>query len=152
MVGDIERFLSEDHVRLDALLTRADRGDGTIDTVAYGLFRRGLLRHIAMEEKVLLPFAREKRGEPLAIAKRLRQDHGEIASLLVPSPTPALCDRLRAKLAEHNALEEGERGLYAECDALAGPEVARVLERLRAQPEVPVAPHYDGPLLPKHAR
>jgi hypothetical protein len=148
MAGDIERFMSEDHARLDALLRRADRGDGTIDRDAYALFRRGLLRHIAMEEKQLLPFARAKRGEPLAIAKQLRADHGEIAAMLVPSPTPELCARLRAKLGEHNALEEGTDGLYARCDALAAGD-AEIVERLRAQPEVPVAPHYDGPLVAK---
>ena len=47
-----------------------------LDFEAYDLFRRGLLRHIAMEEKVLLPEARRLRGgSPLAIAVRLRADH-----------------------------------------------------------------------------
>lgn len=147
MTGEIEKFLAADHARLDALLARADRGDGSIDREAYAELRGGLLRHIAMEEKVLLPFARAKRGEPLAIAKKLRADHGEIASLLVPSPSPALCARLRARLAEHNAIEEGDGGLYAQCDAIAGGNAAEVVSRLRAQPAVPVAPHYDGPLL-----
>jgi hypothetical protein len=147
MPGAIEIFMTADHVRLDELLARADRADGAIDAEVYARFRQGLLRHIAMEEKVLLPFARANRGEPLAIAKALRSDHGELASLLVPSPTRALCDRLRAKLAEHNALEEGEGGLYAQCDALAGSDAEGVVARLRAQPNVPTAPHYDGPLL-----
>jgi hypothetical protein len=147
MPGDIESFMTADHARLDALLARASQDDGTIDADAYQDFREGLLRHIAMEEKVLLPFARAKRGEPLAMAKKLRADHGELASLLVPSPTHALCESLRAKLVEHNALEEGEAGLYVQCDSLAGAEASSVVARLRAQPRVPVAPHYDGPLL-----
>jgi hypothetical protein len=146
MARAIEMLMSEDHARLDRLLARSQRPDGTIDAAAYGDFRGGLLRHIAMEEKVLLPFARTRNGgAPLAIAAALRADHGKIAKLLVPTPTPALCDELRTLLGAHNALEEGPRGLYATCDALAGDDVSDVLARLRALPEVPVAPHYDGP-------
>jgi len=148
MVSDIEAFMTADHARLDALLQRAEREDGTIDVAVYAEFRSGLLRHIGMEEKVLLPFARARRdGEPLAVAKPLRRDHGQIAKLLVPTPDRSICDALRALLGTHNALEEGPEGLYATCDALAGPEAAVVVARLRAQPEVPVAKHYDGPLL-----
>ncbi|HSO33154.1 MAG TPA: hemerythrin domain-containing protein [Labilithrix sp.] len=147
-IGAIEAFMTADHERLDALLQRADRGDGLIDPESYALFRQGLLRHIAMEEKILLPFARERRaGEPLALARPLRADHGRIAKLLVPTPDRALCDELRMVLAQHNALEEGPEGLYAICDGIAGDEGAAVVERLRAQPAVPVAKHYDGPLL-----
>lgn len=148
MAGPIETFLTDDHAHLDALLARAERADGTIDAEVYAELRQGLLRHIAMEEKVLLPFAKAKRGgEPLPIAATLRKDHGEMAALMVPSPTPAICARLRAVLARHNPLEEGAQGMYAQCDALAGEEAEQVMTRLKAQPRVPVAPHYDGPLL-----
>lgn len=148
MVGPIEQFMTEDHARLDEVFERACPPDGPIDASAFATFREGLLRHIAMEEKVLLPFAREQRGgEPLAIAPALRRDHGEIAAMLVPSPTSSGCDSLRAALARHNPLEEGPDGLYAMCDALAGAEAEALVARLRAQPRVPVAPHYDGPLL-----
>ena len=153
MVGPIEMFLTADHVRIDELLTRADTGDGTIDGEAYAEFRQALLRHIAMEEKVLLPYARIKRGGvPLPTAPVLRKDHGEIAALLVPTPTPAICAELRSLLARHNPLEEGTEGLYSTCDALAGVEAEQVVDRLKSQPRVPMAPHYDGPLVNKHRR
>lgn len=151
--GAIETFMTADHTHLDLLLAEAERADGTIDVGAYAEFRRGLLRHIAMEEKVLLPYAKTRRGgEPLPMAARLRKDHGEIAALLVPSPTRTLCAQLRAVFARHNPLEEGHEGLYAICDALAGKQVEEVVERLKAQPQVPVAAHYDGPLVSKHRR
>jgi hypothetical protein len=146
MPGPIESFMSDDHARIDRLLHRAQASAGTVDAEAYAEFRRGLLRHIAMEEKILLPYARTRGGgRPLAIAAPLRADHGRIAKLLVPTPTPALCEELRDVLARHNAIEEGPEGLYASCDRLAAGEEELVLERLRAQPEVPLAPHYDGP-------
>ncbi|MBX3263980.1 MAG: hemerythrin domain-containing protein [Labilithrix sp.] len=144
--GEVERLMTQDHARLEGLLRAAQRSDGTIDGAAYALFRGGLLRHIAMEEKVLLPFAREKQGAPLAVAAELRADHGEIAKLLVRSPSAAIVAALEAILGRHNQIEEGPGGLYATCDALAGAEAARLVERLRAQPEVPQAKYYDGPL------
>jgi hypothetical protein len=136
----------EDHVQMDRALEAAATTD-PIDEVAYARFRHDLLRHIAMEEKVLLPFAREKRGGTLPIAAALRADHGEIAKLLVRSPTHEIFDELTALLARHNPLEEGPDGLYATCDALAKGEAEAVVARLRAQPKVPLAKYYDGPLL-----
>lgn len=148
LVGPIEKLMSEDHARLDRLLRAAERDDGSIDSASYAELRHDLLRHIAMEEKVLLPFARERRGgSPLPIANRLRVEHGGIAKLLVRSPTREIIDALRAALAGHNAIEEGPEGLYAQCDALGeGDEIAAVVDRLRGYPKVPLAPYYDGPL------
>lgn len=148
MPGLIELFMSEDHVRLDALLAASERPDGTIDAATHERFRAGLLRHIGMEEKVLIPFITQKRGSPPPVARQLRVDHGKIAKLLVPTPTAELCAELRAVLGVHNGLEEGEGGLYAICDALGEPlELDALMRRLDAQPEVPLAKHYDGPLL-----
>ena len=120
-VGPVENFMTADHRCIETLLAGAVRSSGVVDVAVYAKFRQMLLRHIAMEEKTLLPYAKAKRGgEPLPIAATLRKDHGQIAALLVPSPTLDLCAELRAVLARHNPLEEGEAGLYATCDALAG--------------------------------
>src|SRR5262245_30995230 len=76
--GAIARLLGDDHARLAGLLARA-----AADPAAYAAFRRGLLRHIAMEEKILLPTAQRARGgKPLPLAGRLRLDHGALAALL----------------------------------------------------------------------
>lgn len=153
MHGPLHEFLVEDHRRLEALLRRAIDDPGAPDAAAYAAFRAGLLRHIAMEEKILLPAARAARGgEPLAIAERLRRDHGAIAALLVPSPTPAIVAALRTVLAAHNPVEEGEGGLYDTCDALAGADAPALLDRLRAAPAVAVSPHVDGPRILAAAR
>ena len=145
-LGPIEEFLVADHVAIDRLLAASERADGSIDETTYTRFRHDLLRHIGMEEKVLLPYARARRGgESLAIAFMLRRDHGEIAKLLVRRPTLERLRDLRELLGRHNALEEGPEGLYATCDELAGDEGAAVVARLRAQTDVPLAPYYDGP-------
>jgi len=99
MPGPIETFLTTDHVRIDELLAASERDDGTIDVEVFAAFRQALLKHIAMEEKVLVPLAKRKRsGDPLPIAEALRKDHGEIAALLVPRPSSrsfARCRRCR---------------------------------------------------------
>jgi len=138
--------LTGDHERLADLLNRATATPGAFDGAAFTEFRRGLLRHIAMEEKVLLPAAtRARGGEPLAIAAQLRLDHGALAALLVPSPTRGIVRAIRTILDRHNALEEGPDGLYATCERLAGPGADALAAELRATPEVPVAPHNDDP-------
>jgi hypothetical protein len=146
MPGPIAGFLSDDHLRLDALLARSLAGPSGLDLAAYGAFREGLLRHIALEEKILLPAAAAARGgEPLPLARRLRVDHGAIAALLVPTPTPELAAELRKILDPHDALEEGDGGLYAACDALLAGQAEALLERMRAYPPVKVARYHDGP-------
>jgi hypothetical protein len=57
-IGPIELFMTEDHARIDRTLQAASLADGSIDPTTYARFRHDLLRHIAMEEKVLLPYAR----------------------------------------------------------------------------------------------
>ena len=141
----LSEFFIADHLRLADLLVRATSNPPTIDVSEYAAFRCGLLRHIAMEEKVLLPFAKRARGgNAFPIAAQLRRQHAAIAALLVPTPTPLIVGRLRLVLAHHNALEEGTEGVYAASDALAGPNADRLLEELRAVPDVLVNPFTDA--------
>jgi len=144
--GPITRWLSADHARLDELLRRAVAPAGAIDPRPYADFRRGLLRHIGIEEKLLLPAAqRARRGEPLAVATRLRLDHGAIAALLVPTPTSVIIATIRYILAGHNEAEEGPDGLYATCDRLLANEADALVAQMAAYPEPRVNPHNDTP-------
>jgi len=144
--GPIARFLVDDHARLDGLLRRALARPGEVDREPYDAFRGGLLRHIGIEEKILMPAAREARGgEPLPLARRLRIDHGAITSLLVPTPTPAIAAELRSILDPHNLVEEETGGLYDTYDALLAGRATELLERMEAYPPVKVARYQDGP-------
>jgi hypothetical protein len=136
--GPIESYLEEDHARLDQL-----RRSG-----AAWEFRGGLLRHIGIEERILLPGARKRRGgEPLRLAARLREEHSALATLLVPAPSKEIDDAIDVILRPHNALEEGPGGVYAECDELLGAEAEEIAARLRATPATPQRDHQDGPLV-----
>jgi len=142
----ITDFLMEDHRRLEGLLQQAVAHADHVDQEAYAQFRAGLLRHIGMEEKILMPAAQRLRGgEPLLIAAKLRLDHGAIATLLIPTPTAAVIAMIRAILKDHNTIEEGPGGLYETCDELAGSEAAQLLAKIQAAPEVAVLPHSDTP-------
>lgn len=146
MPGPISQFLAEDHARMDALLAKAVAGPGGVDLGEFSAFRAELLRHIALEEKILLPAAMTARGgQPLPQARRLRVDHGAIAALLVPTPTPEIAGEIRKILGPHNEVEEGEGGVYELCDALLSADAPALLERMRASPPVKVARYQDGP-------
>jgi hypothetical protein len=146
----IHRLLAADHRDLESLLECAAAAD-PIDAVLFERFRAGLLRHIGMEETILLPAVRRARGGiPLPLARQLRLDHGAIAAMLVPTPTRAGVGRLRALLALHDGLEEGPTGVYADCDQLLAGESIALIEQLRAYPPVRTAPHNDGPAVERH--
>lgn len=82
--GQLYRFMAAEHARLDELLAQASACVGAIDTEAYEEFRKVLLRHISIEEKILLPAAQRRRGgQSLPLAEKLRMDHGALAALMM---------------------------------------------------------------------
>ncbi len=144
--GPIQRYLEADHRLLDDLLARAT-AETPIDLDVYAEFRKRLLRHIGLEEKILLTAAQAANGgKPLEEAATLRLQHGAIAALLVPPPKPVIVKALRSILTIHNDIEEGPHGLYAHCEQLLTATADEVLVRLETAPEVRVNPHVDSPL------
>ena len=142
----VTRYLADDHRRLDTLLQVAVPSTGQMNQPIYDQFRAGLLRHIGMEEKILLPTAQRLRGgEPLTLAAKLRLDHGAIAALLMPTPTDEIIALLRTILSTHNLLEEGPGGFYETCDTLATSAHEQLIAQLSRAPEVTVLPHSDTP-------
>jgi len=144
--GSVTRFLADDHRRLEQLLQTAVASEDHVVQGAYDHFRAGLLRHIGIEEKILLPAAqRLNGGQPISLAPKLRLDHGAIVALLMPTPTARVISTLRLILDAHNIHEEGPGGLYEMCDALAGSEIELLLEKIKTAPDVAVLPHSDTP-------
>lgn len=148
--GPITSLLAGDHRRLDDLLRSAAATADRIDQATYDQFRVGLLRHIGMEEKLLIPALQCWRGgEPLPIAAKLRLDHGALATLLMPTPTAQILATIRRILSDHNRLEEAPDGLYALCDQLPEAEMEPLLAALRAAPRLSVMRHSDSPTVMK---
>jgi hypothetical protein len=145
VVGELHKFLADDHDRLDRLLQAVVRSDGTIDSGPYVEFRAGLLRHIAIEERILFPEGRRREGET-ELMRQLHRDHAALAALLVPPPTATEIGRIREILTVHNELEEEANGLYEWIETLAGAELAEMMVRVHAIPEARLAAHFDTPI------
>jgi hypothetical protein len=143
---DLHAFLSNDHDRLDALLTAALRPDGFVDRESFAEFRRGLLTHIGIEEKILFPEMRRRRGAS-PLEEQLHRDHALLAALLVLAPTPPVIEEIRSILAQHNPLEESEGGMYDIVEQLTGEELDAILARAQAYPPVRTAPYSDSTVL-----
>jgi hypothetical protein len=133
-LGPLHELLGRDHARLDACLRAAAADGARIGMESYAELRAGLLRHIAIEEKIVIPTTCRLRGaESLAFATQLRADHAALASLLVPTPTHTIIELIAGILVEHNPLEKGEGGLYDECERLVGAELVARTHRGRAR-------------------
>jgi hypothetical protein len=151
--GPLFRYLEDDHLRLENLLDQAQAEPGQIDYPPYAQFRAGLLKHIAMEEKILLPAAQRLRGgQSLPAADRLRRDHGALAALLVPTPTPSILAKIRQILDAHNPIEEEAGGVYELCEQLARGEAELLLAEMRGMRDIRLAAHVDGPHVMEAAR
>ncbi len=141
----IHEYLATDHDRLERLLDEATAGNA-IALEPYEQFRRGILRHIGIEERILIPAILQAQGStPSPDAERLRLDHGAIVALLVPPPNAAIIRTLRHILGPHNILEEGEKGIYRVLDTLDGPNTAALVAKMKAAGEVPVMPFNTKP-------
>lgn len=152
-MGRIYEYLADDHARLDGLLERATGNPAAIDMKVFAEFRRGLLRHIGLEEKIILPaIARLQNGKQTEVAARLRLDHGALTALLVPTPSSGIIETILSILEVHNSLEEKEDGLYQLVEKLVAEEANSLLEKLMNAPEVLVLPHNDRPGIHDAAR
>jgi|WetSurMetagenome_2_1015567.scaffolds.fasta_scaffold59104_2 hypothetical protein len=146
MRPDLYSYFERDHDRLEQLLQRAIAHPGSIDPAPYAEFRKGLLRHIAMEEKVLFPgMAQLPGGGAGKTVEQLRLEHGALVALLVPPPDAGIVATIRSILDRHNALEEANGGVYALSARLSDTEASSLMERIRDIQEVPVVPHNPRP-------
>ncbi len=152
-VGELYRFMMEEHTRLYELLTQAAGWSDMADQAAYESFRERLLRHIRIEERILLPMAKWKQsGEPLPLAARLRLDHGALAALLMLPPAHHTFRAIRAVLDAHNPLEENDGGVYQQCETLADAGIDELLVQIMATPRIPVSRWVDSPKIVEAAR
>jgi hypothetical protein len=144
-IDPVHEFLRVDHERLAGLLERACRSEA-VNAEAFQAFRGGLLRHIGMEEKLLLPALRKVCGPGFeAVAGQMKRDHSALAALLVPTPTQEIVERIKALLEVHDAMEEEGGGVYDQCERLSADARAELLAALRSTRDVKLAPYQDGP-------
>ena len=123
----VTEYLAGDHARLGESFDRAIAG-AALELAPYETFRAGLLRHIAIEEKLLFPAVKPAADAALlARMAALHADHARIGMLLAVYPTAERCRELAALLERHDADEEGPTGVYAACEAALGPSTSHEL-------------------------
>lgn len=143
---NLSSYFRNDHWRLEALLKRVLAANDESANVAYSEFRSELLRHIALEEKILMPaIMKAQNGVPHPYAGRLRSEHGAFAALLVPSRSEKIINVFLGIMRRNNGLEEGADGLYAACENLPSEQIREINSRIKEYPSVPVMPHSDKP-------
>lgn len=134
-------YLARDHAQLDESLHQAIK-NGILDSMHFQTFRARLLRHIAIEEKILFPSVPEIARKN----RRLKVEHAALASLLVPHPDAALAVEIESLLKAHNGAEEGPEGVYALFERALGKERSNALgERARTYAAVKMASYSDNP-------
>lgn len=144
MNGTLYSFFVNDHRRLESLLNKAAQTIEQIDLSVYSEFRAGLLKHIGIEEKILMPMIKKNQnGMPYPSADALRLEHGALAALLVPTPNGKIVAALRTILNHHNEREECVNCLYAVCENLFEQQIDEVMNEILSFPPVPVAPHVN---------
>jgi hypothetical protein len=100
------------------------------------------MKHIAMEEKLVIPAATAARdGKPLHIARQLRFEHGALAALLIPPPTNGVLTVIRKLFKHHHYLEEGEGGLYEVCERLNEETSADILTKAQNFQDIVMLPN-----------
>lgn len=146
MDGALHRFFTKDHNRLDELFDRATADPDQIQMEDYQEFRKGILTHIKMEEKIFFPAAQSANGGvAVPMAARLRLDHAALTSLMVVFPTPDVIKVIRSILEIHDEAEEEPGGMYDICEKLTKNDVDILLEKLSNVSEVPLNPINSKP-------
>jgi hypothetical protein len=144
MPGPIALHFNETHAELDRALRESLPRGKKVHAPAFDRFRRLLLRHIAQEERVLMPALIKKLGQPPLFRDALRKDHAGFAALCMALPERESVENLRELFKHHVAHEEGPGGLYEWCDEALREEAVAVLAQVDALPPLKVAPFNRG--------
>lgn len=143
----LHHFFTTDHHRLEGFLAKALESKKEINMEYYHLFRKGLLRHIKMEEKILFPAAMKVNEELVKkIIPQFRLEHGALTALLVPPPNTEILNAIKFVLDKHDFEEEKEGGLYDILEALTILQTEELLQQLNNTNEVPVHAPNPAPI------
>jgi hypothetical protein len=134
--------LRAERTELPLLLEGCLSAPGHVDEPRFEVFRRRLLRLIAIEQRIVLPEL-VRAGAKLVFQKGMERDHVDLVTLCVVGPTPEWLANLHELLTDHFSVEERAGHLMEQISAhsAAWPDFDRAVEQL---PEF-VVPFEAGP-------
>jgi hypothetical protein len=145
-------ILAAQHRRIEQLFLTATADPGSVDASMYDEFRSILLRHIAIEENIVLPLLRKHLRGGFPMELQLRIEHDALAALCVLSPGPEVLYSMHALLIRHDRLEEAHGTLYDLFDDCARREPESIVEQI-ATFRYSATPRYiNNPLTLEYAR
>lgn len=144
MASGVTRLLAAEHADSQAMLRACLAPDGAVDLKRFDAFRHALLRHIAIEEKVLMPALTRALGRSPLFQNGLRKDHAGVAALCVPTPTREWLEDLRELLEHHQRVEEAPGGFYALVDQHLGGD-PELLAAVSGFPQLTLPDFVRGP-------
>lgn len=113
MASPVTRLLAAEHAESRAKLMACHLCNGEVDLRRFDDFRQALPRHIAIEEKVLMPALTKVPGKAPLFQNGLQMDHAGIAALCIPTPTSKWLDDLKELLEHHQRVEEAPESFHA---------------------------------------
>lgn len=140
----VSTSLVAEHRSLVRRLGRCLTPDGGVDLKRFDAFRRKLLHHIAVEEKVLLPALEKKLGSPPLCRESLRREHAGLAAMCVLNPDRGWVLELQSLLAHHHRVEESRDGFFALCDAHLAGEATALRQAFDAVPPLTLSSLQPG--------
>jgi hypothetical protein len=143
-MGRISAVLTAMHDGLRRDLDACLLSGGGVDLERFDRYRHQLLRHISLEEQVLMPALIAALGRPPDFRNGLRKDHAGIAALCVPAPEREWLENLRDLLDEHYRIEEEPGGFLDLCDQVLEPRTEAVLAAVERHPTPKLAPFKRG--------
>jgi hypothetical protein len=149
----IHDFLGRDHARIAVHLERARAPAGDLDLRAYAEFRALLFRHLALEERILIPAVlRASPRDIVGLFTPIRAEHAAIRAMLLPTPDAALADEVGSFLLAHERAESGPNGVYSVAEIVLARRAETIVEAMRAYPRAEPPPYENGPRSVRTAR
>jgi len=136
-------FLTQTHEQLRDLLSKSLSIQG-VQIEHYETFRTELLKHIGVEEHIVLPLVEERSPQRFFALRQIRLEHKAIGVLLALPPTGEIITVLRNLLKKHDFLEETPDTLYDILDECCVADQPELLERIKDYPGLPLSEIVSG--------
>jgi hypothetical protein len=120
----LTQLLTTEHEELLGMLDACVTRRSGVDRARFDAFRRRALRHIAVEQRVLLPALGRMHKLTDAMRNAMSRDHRALVMLCVPEPNIGFVRDLQELLAWQVSVQESAGGVFKVYDAFVRDEHA----------------------------